>query len=137
MSRCTQIADFELEGLFTAVKWRTKKVSVHLNRIFRTFGANKKQKSPAINNLRDLSNHPFTLFPKSIQVVDWDRLVRSFLFEVAPKVRKIRFEYSVTVAAGTPLRISGLNKEPPALPAPQWQDIYRPITAPHPVLRRL
>jgi capsule polysaccharide export protein KpsE/RkpR len=34
MSRCTQIADFELEDLFTAVKWRTKKVSVHLNRIF-------------------------------------------------------------------------------------------------------
>jgi hypothetical protein len=49
-----------------------------LNRIFRTFGANKKQKFPAINNLHGLSNHAFTLFPKSIQVVDWDRLVRSF-----------------------------------------------------------
>jgi hypothetical protein len=64
---------------------------LHLNRFFRTFGANKKQKSPAFNNLHDWSNHTFTLFPKTIQVVDWDRLVRSFLFEAAPKVRKNRF----------------------------------------------
>jgi hypothetical protein len=53
------------------------------------FGANKKRKYPAINNLHSLSNRTFTLFPKSIQVVDWDRLVWSFLFEAAPKVRKI------------------------------------------------
>jgi hypothetical protein len=45
---------------------------LHSNRFFRTFGANKKQKSPPINNLHDLSNHTFTLFPKSIQVVDVD-----------------------------------------------------------------
>jgi hypothetical protein len=64
-------------------------VALRFNRFFRTFGANKKQKSPAINNLHALSNHAFTLFPKSIQVVDWDRLVRSFLFEAAPKVWKI------------------------------------------------
>jgi hypothetical protein len=65
-------------------------VTLHSNRFFRTFGANKKQKSPPINNLHDLSNHTFTLFPKSIQVVDWDRLVRSFLFEAAPKVVESR-----------------------------------------------
>jgi hypothetical protein len=73
-------------------------VALYLNRFFRTFGANKKQKSPAINNLHDLSNHTFTLFPKSIQVVDWDRLVHSFLFEAAPKMRKIRFKGSATSA---------------------------------------
>jgi hypothetical protein len=44
-----------------------------------------------------LSNRTFRLFPKSIQVVDWHRLVRSFLFEAAPKVRKNRFKYSATV----------------------------------------
>jgi hypothetical protein len=65
---------------------------LHLNRFFRTFGANKKQKSPAFNNLHDWSNHTFTLSPKTIQVVDWDRLVRSFLFEAAPKVRKNRIK---------------------------------------------
>ena len=64
-------------------------VMLYSNRFFRTFGAKIKQKSPAINSLHDLSNHTFTLFPKSIQVVDWRRLVRSFLFEAAPKVRKI------------------------------------------------
>jgi hypothetical protein len=45
------------------------------------FRCNKRQKSPDFNNLHDLSNHTFTLFPKDIQVVDWDGLVRSFLFE--------------------------------------------------------
>jgi hypothetical protein len=44
--------------------------SLYLNRIFRTFGANKKQKFPATNNLHGLSNHAVTLFPKSTQVVD-------------------------------------------------------------------
>jgi hypothetical protein len=48
-------------------------VTLYSNRFFRTFGANRKQKSPAINNLHDLSNHTFTVFSKSIQVVDWDR----------------------------------------------------------------
>jgi hypothetical protein len=72
-------------------------VTLHSNRIFRTFGANKRQKSPDFNNLHDLSNHTFTLFPKGIQVVDWDGLVRSFLFEAAPKVRKNRFKYSATI----------------------------------------
>jgi hypothetical protein len=71
-------------------------VALHNKRFFRTFGANKKRKSPAINNLHALSNRTFALFPKSIQVVDWDRLVRSFLFEAAPKVRKNRFQYSAT-----------------------------------------
>ena len=41
LSRCTQIADFELEDLFTAVKWRTKKVSVHLNRGQTVVGRNR------------------------------------------------------------------------------------------------
>ena len=41
VSRCTQIADFELEDLFTAVKWRTKKVSVHLNRGQTVVGRNR------------------------------------------------------------------------------------------------
>ena len=84
--------------LVSSVERPASGVALHSNRFFRTFGANKEQKSPAINNLHDLSNHTFTLFPKSIQVVDLDRLVRSFLFEGAPKVRKNRFEYSVTEA---------------------------------------
>ena len=32
LSRCTQIADFELEGHFTAVKSRTTKTSLRINR---------------------------------------------------------------------------------------------------------
>jgi hypothetical protein len=74
-------------------------VALHLNRFFRTFGADKKQKPPAINNLHDLSNHTFTLFPKSIQVADWHRLVRSFLFEAAPKVRKNRIKCNKPTAS--------------------------------------
>jgi hypothetical protein len=45
-----------------------------------------------MNDLCDLSKPTFRLFPKSIQVVDSHRLVRSILFEAAPKLRKIRFE---------------------------------------------
>jgi hypothetical protein len=71
-------------------------VALHSNRFFRTFGADKKQKSPAINNLHDLKQSTFQLFLKRIQVVDSNRLVRSFLFEAAPKVRKIRFKCSAT-----------------------------------------
>jgi hypothetical protein len=66
--------------------------------IFRTFGADKNQKSAVINNLRDLKHSTLRLFLKTIQVVDWNRLVGSFSFETAPKVRKSRFEYSVTTA---------------------------------------
>jgi hypothetical protein len=62
----------------------------------------------------DLSNRPFWFFPKSIQVVDWDRLARSFLFEAAPKVQKNRFQYSATVhqhkvASGVRVFFSGLK----------------------------
>jgi hypothetical protein len=41
---------------------------------------------------------------KTTQVVDWHKLVSSFLFEAAPEVRKNRFKGSVTAAikeAGT------------------------------------
>jgi hypothetical protein len=34
-------------------------VTMHSNRIFRTFGADEKQKSAAINNLHAISNQPF------------------------------------------------------------------------------
>jgi hypothetical protein len=76
-------------------------VALYSIRFFRTFGAGKKQKSPAISNLHDLSNHTFTLFPKSIQVADWRRLVRSFLFEAAPKVRNNRIECNKPTAYST------------------------------------
>jgi hypothetical protein len=89
LSRCTQIPENAFGGQIP-----------HSIRIFRTFGANKKHKPPAISNLHDLSNHTFALIPKSIQVVDRYRLVRSFWVAAAPKVRKNRFEYSVTAEKG-------------------------------------
>jgi hypothetical protein len=68
-------------------------VALYLNRFFRTFGAIKKQKYPSINNLYDLGQSNFRLLPKSVQVIDRQRLVQILWFEAAPKVRKIRIEY--------------------------------------------
>jgi hypothetical protein len=47
------------------------RVALPLNRIFRTFGADKSEVSCYQSSAR-LSNQPFGLFPKSIQVVDWE-----------------------------------------------------------------
>jgi hypothetical protein len=107
LSRGTQIPEYVLQGSLAAFKSRNRPILFLLKSdlpIFRTFGADKSR-SPllsAINNRRDFKRSTVPLFPKIIQVVDWHRLVRSFLFEAAPKVRKIRFECSAT-APGSPV----------------------------------
>jgi hypothetical protein len=72
---------------------------LYLSRFFRTFGADKSR-SLLLTIICRISAITFRLFLKTIQVVDWHRLVRSFLFEAAPKVRKNRFECSATHGIG-------------------------------------
>ena len=95
LSRCTQIADFELENHFTAVKSRTTKTSLRINRIFRTFGAaSNKKLRPNLSHSTTwiLFGNAERLIAKIMQIIDRSRL----LHLSAPKVRKIQTKYSST-----------------------------------------
>jgi hypothetical protein len=65
LGRCRAALKARIRPLYLSMVFRDLTAfSLHLNRFFRTFGAGKKRKSPAINNLHALSKSHIYAFPE-------------------------------------------------------------------------